>query len=186
MNAASIQANTTEPLDHCTVVVIYDDNTTRARALAACDYLVNQIWESVELDFHWWRTDFLRDQYMARAAAHYAIAADFLVVCSNPTGEISRILGSWFEDWISRRRSREGVFIDLISAQNARDSSPRHHDTLRDIARRGGFDYLSAVASQSVEQNAGQSGQSLPSTLPGPLDNLLGNSRPSSHFGLNE
>jgi hypothetical protein len=182
MNAASAQANATDPLDRCTVVVIYDDNATRARALTACDCLVDQIWESVELDFHWWRTDFLKDQYMARAAAYYAIAADFLVVCSNPAGETSRILGRWFESWISRRLSREGAFIDLITAQNVRDASPRHHDALRDIAKRGGFDYLGVVAPQSPEQIAGQSGQPLSSTLPDPL----GNSRPPSRFGLNE
>ena len=54
------------------VVVIYDDPTTRARALTACDYLVSQHWENVELDFYWWRTDFLDDANMSRAAAHYA------------------------------------------------------------------------------------------------------------------
>ena len=51
--------------DSCTVVIVYDDAATRARAMAACDCLIQQCWAEVEFDFQWWRADFLTDAMMA-------------------------------------------------------------------------------------------------------------------------
>ena len=185
MNAAIEKESPADPLERCTVVVIYDDVMTRARALSACDCLVNQIWESVELDFHWWRTDFLADPYMADAAAQYSLAADFLIVCSRPAEKVSSTLVNWFESWIGKRNGREGAFIDLTTAKHAANHSHSlgRHDLLRDIARRGSFDYLSVVEPSLSEKTAGQPA---PPNPPRPIDNRLAYSRPPSRFGLNE
>src|SRR6187402_1247350 len=117
-----------------TVVVIYDDSTTRARALTACDYLVSQLWENVELDFYWWRTDFLDDSNMSRAAAHYAIDADFLIICSTGTENVSKTLEEWFESWIRERDKNEGALIDLSVVPEAPN---RLQSVLQGIAQRG-------------------------------------------------
>lgn len=177
MNAASEEGITATPSDLCTVVVVYNDAFTRSRALAACDYLVSQIWESVELDFHWWRSDFLKDPVMAEAAAQKAIEADFIIVSSGATNEIPAALRAWFEAWIGKRTKREGALLDLAATQTI-DS---HHQTmLQEIARRGRLDYLSQPPGHqepSLRQSTTTHPVARPSTEP---------PNPHSHFGLND
>lgn len=162
-----------------TVVVIYDDPTTRARALTACDYLVSQLWENVELDFHWWRTDFLDDANMSRAAAHYAIGADFLIICSTGTENQSRTLEAWFESWIQERNKHEGALIDLSPLKNSPHRLPSF---LRGIAERGKLDYLAATETSGRNRPPGK----IASILPASTDRFMDHSRPPSRFGLNE
>ena len=168
-----------EKENRSTVVVIYDDPTTRARALTACDYLVSQLWENVELDFYWWRTDFLDDTNMSRAAAHYAIGADFLIICSTGTETRSKTLETWLESWIKERDKHEGALIDLSLLP---DSSHPLQSVLREIAERGNFDYLASSETSTSHRSTGK----LSSILPASADRLLDRSRPPSRFGLNE
>ena len=92
MNAAIEDANASNSQDTCNIVVLYDGDHTRTRAMAACDFLVGQFWEDVELNFHWWRTDFLRDAALAKVAALNAIAADFLIVSSDHRDQPSALV----------------------------------------------------------------------------------------------
>jgi hypothetical protein len=184
VNAAIQEVNASGPPDRCTVVVIYEDGATRARALSACDYLVSQIWENVELDFHWWRTDFLKDPHMAEAAARHAIVSDFLIVCSREGGEISTTLEAWFGSWIGKHQDREGALIDLTVDQDASVPARHRQNVLREIASRGRFDYLTAVPEQPGME-ALRSAEPPQNTAPiGDLYDPA--SRPPSHFGLND
>ena len=168
-----------EKENRSTVVVVYDDPITRARALTACDYLVSQLWENVELDFYWWRTDFLDDANMSRAAAHYATEADFLIICSTGTENRSKTLETWLESWILDRDKHEGALIDLSLLP---DSHNRLQSVLREIAERGKFDYLASTETSTNNRSSGK----LASVLPASADRLLDRSRPPSRFGLNE
>jgi len=173
MNAAVEKEN------RSTVVVIYDDPATRSRALTACDYLMDQLWESVELDFYWWRTDFLDDANMSRAAAHYAIGSDFLIICSTGMENRSKTLETWLESWIRERDKSEGALIDLSVLP---DSPSRLPSVLRGIAQRGKFDYLGSTATSTSDRSTGGNAASLPASA----DRRLDRSRPPSRFGLNE
>lgn len=181
MNAAIETGTTSSAPELCSVVVLYDDVSTRTRALSACDCLVSLLWESVELDFHWWRTDFLKDPHMARAAAHHAIASDFLFVCSNETETVSASTEAWFESWIDRRGNREGALIDLTVSSPSRIAPPHRQVILRSLARRGWFDYLNAVP------EPGKTDARPPEPVkPPPIETRPEHLRPPSHFGLNE
>ena len=168
-----------EKEDRSTVVVIYDDPTTRARALRACDYLVSELWENVELDFYWWRTDFLDDANMSRAAAHYAVDADFLIICSTGAEIRSKTLETWLDSWIKERDKHEGVLIDLSLLP---DSTNHLQSVLQQIAKRGKFDYLASTELSTSNRSTGK----LSSVLPASADRLPDRSRPPSRFGLNE
>ena len=178
MNAALEKENTFSPPDRCTVVVIYDDPFTRARALAACDYLVGQLWENVELDFYWWRTDFLNESNMAQAAAHYATEADFLIVCSTGIDAPADTLEKWFEIWVKERKKTEGALIDLSLMPDTKRKGTHLQRVLQSIAERGRFDYLTTVA-QGPRPD-------FPALRKTSTDRLMESSRPPSRFGLNE
>ena len=85
----------------CTVLVLYEDQATRQRGLAACDYLMNNFWTEVEFEFHWWRTDFLADASLAAAAAAKASEASLIFLCSAGMNQPSATL---------TRRSRNQEF----------------------------------------------------------------------------
>ena len=185
MNAATEIESTPSLPELCTVVVIYDDAHTRNRALTACDYLVSQIWEAVELDFHWWRTDFLKDPHMAGIAAQHAVASDFLIVCLNTTDEVSANLEMWFESWIDQRGSRQGAMIDLTAPTATGVSGPHRQAFLHTIARRGMFDHLTAVPEQLEVKSPGTSKRLDTKKLPA-TEEPSWHSRPPPRFGLNE
>jgi len=172
MRTASEEIESPNDQEVCTVVVLYDGLVTRARAMAACDYLVNQFWPEVELKFHWWRTDFLRDAALANLAADEAVASDFLIICSDGTGALSPALETWFETWLERRGEKNGALVDL----SASPRSTQREAFLREVGRRGRFDYLTAVPEEvgnTINPNR-------------VADGILGESRPPSHYGLNE
>lgn len=176
MNAAIEDKNATSPLDICTVVVIYDDLVARTRAMKAGDYLVKQFWENVEMKFHWWRTDFLRDLNLAQVAARNAIAADFLVVCVSDNETAPALLEAWFETWVTRRTGREGALLDL-STDSAQGGF------LRELCVRGRFDYLApAPAGTHSPRTTNAREMSLPAATEAQPRHF----RPPSHFGLNE
>jgi len=183
MNAAIEKEHSPSPLDRSTVVVIYDDPITRARALTACDFLVSQLWENVELDFYWWRTDFLSDSNMSRAAAHYAVGADFLIVCSTGIDDRSTTLETWFDSWIRERNKHEGALIDLCLVPEASNRITNLQSVLQAAATRGKFDYLTANESPSPGNH---SPDTRLSGAPVSVDPLRDRSRPPSRFGLNE
>lgn len=180
MHTANEEQFATDSTDVCTIVIIYDDDATRARALDVCDFLVKQFWQEVELEFHWWRTDFLRDATLGTVASKNAVAADFLLVCLDLHRGITPTLETWFESWLIRRSNREGALVDLTSTQKLDDESRQIEIFLREMSQRGCFEYLTTIPDDGKASNI------LPRVNYQRIDEILGESRPPSHFGLNE
>ncbi len=183
MNTAIEEQLTPESADVCTIVVLYDGDATRARALTACDFLVNQFWQDVELEFHWWRTDFLRDSTLATVASTNAVASDFLIVCLDAHREISPALESWFEGWLTARNGHEGALVDLTSNLGSKHELTLLQTFLREVSQRGSFDYLTTIPDDG--RNSRSTNISSRENYQG-IDDVLGETRPPSHFGLNE
>jgi len=181
MNAVAPLESAPEHSELCTITVLYDGDVTRQRAMAACDFLVHQFWQHVELEFHWWRLDFLRDPQLARAAAQNAVAADFLIFSSDIESHFSPQLESWFESWLEERHGPEGALVDLRPQR--RIQAGEREVFLQEVCRRGGFDYLTTMPGDVTGA----------ATQPKSLDSVAkaGNGgpehyRPPSHHGLNE
>ena len=171
------------------VVVLYDDTATRERALEACDRLVRTFWAEVEFDFHWWRTDFLKDPFLAQTAMHEAREADVIIFSSAGDDDLPAAVSQWFARWTEQRGKREGLLFDLTGT--LRPVTPRLEriqNRLRELARRAGLDYAAGVPArlpgrlpdswQSAETRAGQ--------VTAVLDDMLHKLPPPTHFGLNE
>lgn len=171
-----------ESKDTCNILVLYDGDVTRARALEACDCLVSQFWQDVEIAFHWWRTDFLRDSNLATVASANAVAADFFIVCLDPHQEVGPALESWFESWLPNRRDHEGALVDLTNTRKLNKDITANEIFLRQVSRRGNFEYVPVIpddanASYVSKNSAREKNQDRDNTF---------NARPPSHFGLNE
>lgn len=172
MNATKAEPEARGPAEICSIVVLYDNNTHRARALAACDSLMRQLWQEVELKFHWWRTDFLLDSQLAQLAADDAAAADILIVCTEQTPASMPVLESWLEQWLDRRGETSGALINLLPT-SAVSGPPQSQETLlEEICRRGNFDYLTTINENPLRHSSEKTSSA--------------RARPPSHYGLNE
>jgi hypothetical protein len=158
----------------CIVVVIYDTDQMRARAIAAHHYLLERCRGNVELQFHWWRTAFLTDPLLANVATENALASDCVMICLEDDPAVSPSLESWFESWIERRENRDGALVDLGPRPPNGNGSLRE-TFFRDLCRRGGLDWLTAPPQS----------RSTPPRLDFPFDELP-DRLPYPHFGLNE
>ena len=185
MNAAIEDMNSSELQDVCNIVVLYDGDISRARAMSACDFLVHQFWGHVELKFHWWRTDFLADLTLANHAARDAVTADFLIVASENRHEPSPALERWFESWLHLRDTRQGALLDVTATQAGQTFglTETRHRFFQEICRRGNFDYLTTLAEAGVEVS---NSPPPPREMRGLVDEIDDGSRPPSHYGLNE
>lgn len=147
MNNTENMPRSDPPDETWSVVVLYDDASTRDRAMGVCHRLVQRFWEEVELQFHWWRSDFLEDEAMRCTATQDAVRADFIVVSSRPEQQFSPFVLKWFQDWIRQREGREGAFLDLTEPQaGSAGNVQRRQLHLRRLAHRAMMDYLTQMS----------------------------------------
>lgn len=186
---SSIVLNAKPGEETWSVVVLYEDKSTRDRAMVLCDHLVKNFWSDVEFDFHWWRTDFLDDPRMAQTAATEASAADIFIFSSSPESSLSPMFCKWFEAWSGEREVREGMFLDLTdaSAQTSRIVQQKQA-RLREIAGRAHLDYCNRIPPplSRTMLNSQQNIEVCAHELSSVLDDILHRLPPPTHFGLNE
>jgi len=173
----------------CTVVVIYEDAVTRQRAMTACDFLMQRLWHEVELEFHWWRADFLAHAIMADAAARQAAEADFLIFCSRAESDCSPTLKNWFESWIGDRQGRDGLLLNLSATRGLNAGTARPAESfLRGIARRARLDYFATgpLASIGILPASLEEAEQRASKISSVLDEILHPPPRPPSFGLND
>ncbi len=181
MKDASDQiARRLEGKDKCQVLVVYEDQTTRDRATAACDFLVQRFWTEIEFEFFWWRMEYLDAPELGEHAAVNAADADILVFAITCLPK-----QSWFDRWLALRSSRDGLLLqlnELASSQSPAELGVTNY--LQEIVMRSKMDFISASLHRPDE------------LLPDPADtsHLFGTDfrergrkpTPPSHSGLNE
>ena len=171
------------------VVVLYEDKSTRERAMVTCDRLVRNFWTEVEFDFHWWRTDFLLDPLLAQTATLDAREADVIIFSSAGEAELSAAVLHWFDQWAEQRGNREGMLLDLThGAVPVTLRSERKQNRLRELARRARLDYVPGIPAQLRGRlpDSWQTAEARAVQVTSVLDEILNRIPPPSHFGLNE
>jgi len=173
----------------CSVVVTYEDTTTRDRAISICDHLVHKLWEDCEFEFSWWRFDYLRDPEIAVAAVAAANGADLIIFSAHAVQELPRAVKAWIETWLVKRENRESALVALIgTAPELMQGVSPTHIYLRDVAHRAKMDFLTHVPDSLTERLDGgvetirQRAESVTSVL----DKILQQASPPSHWGINE
>jgi hypothetical protein len=177
-----------QPTEMWSVVVLYEDKATRERAMGICDDLIRQFWAEVEFDFRWWRTDFLVDAAMAKAAATDARVADFIIFCSHPESDLSPTLTEWFASWAEQRAGQPGALLDLThEAGTPAPYSDLKQIRLRELAQRATLDYLTEIPSvlSSAAPESLESVATRATRVTEVLDEILHYPAPP-RFGLNE
>jgi len=142
-----------EPLggSSCRGVVVYEDQPTRDRALRLCDELIRKFWLDLEVDFSWWRFDYLRDAHVASQAADAAVRADLVIFSTHGAKELPPPVRSWIDTWVNRTMNRPNALVALVGvADDGVKGLTPIHVYLREVARQAGMDYLSHVSDAST------------------------------------
>jgi hypothetical protein len=128
-------------------VVVYEDQPTRDRALGLCDDLIRKFWSDLDVEFSWWRFDYLGDADLASQAADAAIKADLVIFSAHSAKELPLPVRSWIDLWVNRTMNRPNALVALIgvSDDQFKGLTPIHV-YLREIAQQAGMDYLSHVS----------------------------------------
>ena len=177
------------PTESWSVVVVCEDAAIHAHALRLCDQLMMAYWTEVEFEFNWWLFASLSDPQKALAAVRAAADANMIVFAAHPEGDLPEPVKAWVESWLTVRGEREGALIGLVrEADGTKSSASPKHAYLREIAHRAKLDFLSAMPLgvpgtipndlDTVARRASQ--------VTSVLDEILHQSRPPSHYGLNE
>ncbi len=127
----------------CKVVVLCESDPHRENAKKLCNALIDRFWTRCEFDVSWFSFDDLVDLKKSAASAREAGETDVLVVACAPEDHVPNELQLWVEQWISRRTDREGSLIGLLGSQA--DLCSGRETYLRNVARRGGLDFLTGV-----------------------------------------
>ena len=169
------------------VIVVYEDAATREEAVKFCDGLVEQFWKQNELELSWWSFDLLQHAPYARQAAQQAIEASLIIFAVRPEGEMPEHLRAWIETWVGQRTEFEGALIGLMDAvaglNSVQPDKPDKHVLLRNVAHRGGMDYLTHVPPnflhsipESIDSYSTRAGQ-----VTSVLDEILRHPLPAPH-----
>jgi hypothetical protein len=118
------------------MMVIFDKEESRQRAVDVCDHLIKRFWNDCGFDVCWWSCAELKGYGKRGETLAKAVEADLLVVALHAEAEPTTLLGDWLEDFVKLRGEREGVLINLVEE----GSNP--HSSLRQAAHRAGMDYL--------------------------------------------
>ena len=125
------------------VVVVFEDAATRGQAVEVCDHFVQRFWMDCELAVSWWSWDMLEQPALAQEAIQKAAEADLLIFAVRTERDFPKPLQEWVETWLAMRGERDGALMSLFGKEaEAGEALAEKHGYLRQVAHRGGMDYL--------------------------------------------
>ena len=94
------------------VVVIYEDPSTREEAVKFCDHLIDRFWADYEFDVNWLSFDLLGEPPAARDSGAKALGADFVIFATRPDGELPPAVEQWIESWAGNGETAKAHWSD--------------------------------------------------------------------------
>lgn len=172
----------------CKVAVFYEDHESRERVLKLSSRLARKFMSEVDLDFSWWKFQFLEDGVIAGLAAQSAAQADMIFYALGATAELPSAVQACNELWLDQRQSENGLLVAIIGGDNGtlRQNTPVH-GYLADLARRAQMQFISRWESQPPEgmdyldMMLRRANESSPV-----LDEMLARAQQTTHWGINE
>lgn len=136
------------------IVIIYDDERTRARALRAQAHLMQEFGSSLRLHFSSFSFKSLWHPKMMRMATKAAIEADIIIFSVLLGRDLPQLVKSWIEEWATvsnRVRPTALALLETASPVAPRTSVARF--VLGETARRCGMDFVASSSDEDRESS---------------------------------
>src|SRR6266568_3655655 len=99
------------PLD---LVIAYEDEVTRGRALSVYDDLVMELEDDHDVRHSCWQFPHLYDARTLEIAVDAALGAKMIILSLNHRAQPSRIVRAWMEGWLSEKNGRHCALVALV------------------------------------------------------------------------
>ena len=123
------------------VLAAFEDSITGRRVKDFCQGLSRQVGQHCQIIEHVWLFSTFRLRELQEIAAEEASASDLIVISVHQAESLPDEVRSWIDLWLGQKGARQAVLLALLDP--AYDGGPGPTQAyLRDVARRGGMDFL--------------------------------------------
>lgn len=127
----------------CIGVVLYPDHDARYRAMQLCSRITQRFQNLIDLEFRWWRFQYLQDPILMGQAIQEVLPANIIILSYHSGMRLPDEVKAFYEVWVDQRKKGPGAIIGLGSAmENAADMDCRMVDYLQEIADRAQVDLI--------------------------------------------
>jgi len=140
------QAAHWEPKFPFDLVIVYENEATRARAFTLCDRLVGKLHDDHDIRQSWWKFHFLYDPQLLERAVEGALTADMIIMSLNDGKLPPLIARTWIEGWANQKDGHDSALVALV------DNTPSSRCTdcpmlryLNSVAHQAGMDFFPHV-----------------------------------------
>jgi hypothetical protein len=184
-----------EPKCPFDLVVLYEDTTTRNRALTLYDRLAQRLLDECDFRSSWWQISQLTNPAFREQASDAAALANMILLCFRAGGRLPDAVRSWLDSWLPRKSiTHRSALVTLIAG------APPYTNQicpvqifLEKLARSANMDFFAHRFDESSAEKAGPFGpldqESLAQRahLMTPLmQEILEQQTPLAHWGINE
>jgi hypothetical protein len=126
------------------LLVAYEDQSTRDRALHLSQRLAQQLGEDYDFHCSWWKFEHLANATLHEQAAKAAVEANMIVLSLHARPIMSALQSRWIDAWTPRRKSVKGALVALVARAENTTEQPVEATTdfLRKIARASHLDFF--------------------------------------------
>ena len=96
------------------LVIAYEDEITRNRAIALYDNLAGNLNDDYDVRYSWWKFHFLYDPALLDRAINAAIDADMIIVALRDAKEPPWIARNWIEKWLAGKDGHDCALVALV------------------------------------------------------------------------
>lgn len=128
------------------VVLVYENAAARERIEGVYAHLLGKLSKDFEFGCTWCSFYDFKDARNTAEFTAAAVDADLIVFSSHAEIEPPLPLRDWVEGWVHSKKAQDAVLAALLfQNQDSEDGPQSLHSYLREVAQRGGMDFLSQV-----------------------------------------
>ena len=135
------------------LLIAYEDQPTRHRALHLSHHLSSQFVDDYDFRCSWWKFGHLANEILREQATHAASEANMIVLALNARPQLSQLQSEWIQAWLPlRQKSRAnggltGALVALVASPDpgsmSGSDSAQATEQLRALAAAAQLDFFS-------------------------------------------
>lgn len=126
------------------LVIVYEDTTTRNRAVALYDHIAQSLVDDYDFKSSWWSYSEFANQAALDKAADMAGNANMVILALRSHSDPDPRLQQWMDAWLERKGTQKCAMVTLIAGfrPGQTEACPLQRQ-LHSIARSGQMDFFS-------------------------------------------
>jgi len=137
------------------LLATFEDSVTGKRVKDFCQGLSRNLGQRCQIIEHVWLFSTFRLRELQEIAAEEASASDLVILSVHQAEDLPDEVKSWIELWLSHKGARPAVLLALLDPAHEEVPGPTQA-YLRDVARRGGMDFLVELSEEPTSRWQGR------------------------------